>query len=123
MRHSAWCRGLPALEVGVDLIAEIGAGRLYEGAQALSEFFLACLAAQGAGLECLSPTLPGERGSQPAFHHHEAAAICPALIARRVIGDVRDPDVLRFGFAPAYLRLADIAAAACHRAEVLASGE
>jgi kynureninase len=93
------------------------------GRRHFRSFFFPCLAAQGAGLECLSPALPGERGSQLAFHHHEAAAICPALIARRVIGDVREPDVLRFGFAPAYLRFVDIAAAACHLAEVLASGE
>jgi kynureninase len=40
-----------------------------------------------------------------------------------VIGDFRDPDVLRLGFAPAYLSFAYIAAAARHLAEVLGSGE
>jgi kynureninase len=40
-----------------------------------------------------------------------------------VIGDFRDPDILRLGFAPAYLSFADIATAARHLAEVLASGE
>jgi kynureninase len=40
-----------------------------------------------------------------------------------VIGDFRAPDVLRLGFAPAYLSFADMAAAARHLAEVLASGE
>jgi kynureninase len=40
-----------------------------------------------------------------------------------VIGDFRDPDILRFGFAPAYLRFADMAEAARHLGEVLASGE
>lgn len=115
--------GLAALEVGVDLIAEIGVARLYEKSQALSEFFLACLAAHGVALECVSPALSGERGSQISFRHPEAYAICQALIARGVIGDFRDPDVLRLGFAPAYLSFADIAAAARHLAEVLQSGE
>ena len=46
-----------------------------------------------------------------------------ALIARGVIGDFRDPDILRLGFAPAYLRFADIAEAARHLAEVLETGE
>jgi len=115
--------GLAALEVGVELIAEIGVGRLYEKSRALSEFFLECLAAHGLALDCVSPADSGARGSQLSFRHPDAYAICQALIARGVIGDFRDPDVLRLGFAPAYLSFADIAAAARHLAEVLASGE
>ena len=115
--------GLAALEVGVELIAEIGVGRLHQKSQALSEFFLACLADHGVALDCVSPADSGARGSHLSFRHPEAYAICQALIARGVIGDFRDPDVLRLGFAPAYLSFADIAAAARHLAEVLASGE
>jgi kynureninase len=115
--------GLAALEVGVDLIAEIGVGRLYEKSQALSEFFLACLTAHDVHLELVSPPRSAERGSQLSFRHEQAYAICQALISRGVIGDFRAPDVLRLGFAPAYLSFADMAAAARHLAEVLASGE
>lgn len=115
--------GLAALEVGVDLIAGIGVGRLHQKSQALSQFFLECLAAHAIALECVSPEDSSARGSQLSFRHPEAYAICQALIARGVIGDFRAPDVLRLGFAPAYLSFADIAAAARHLAEVLASGE
>jgi kynureninase len=115
--------GLAGLEVGVDLIAEIGVGRLHAKSQALSEFFLECLMALDVELELVSPPRSPERGSQLSFRHADAYAICQALIARGVIGDFRDPDVLRLGFAPAYLRFADMAAAARHLAEVLASGE
>ncbi|WP_285712612.1 kynureninase [Erythrobacter oryzae] len=115
--------GLAALEVGVDLIAEIGVERLYAKSQALSEFFLESLMAHGVALELVSPPRAAERGSQLSFRHPEAYALCQALIARGVIGDFRAPDVLRLGFAPAYLSFADMAAAARHLAEVLASGE
>ncbi len=115
--------GLAALEVGVDLVAEIGVDRLYAKSQALSEFFLESLMAHDVALELVSPPRAGDRGSQLSFCHPQAYAICQALIARGVIGDFRAPDVLRLGFAPAYLSFADMAAAARHLAEVLASGE
>jgi kynureninase len=43
-----------------------------------------------------------------AFTHPDAHAICQALIEQGVIADFRAPDVLRFGFAPLYLRYIDI---------------
>ncbi|MFZ9395540.1 MAG: kynureninase [Erythrobacter sp.] len=115
--------GLAALEVGVDLIAEIGVVRLAEKSRALSEFFLACLGERELTLELASPPESMARGSQLSFRHPDAYAICQALIARGVIGDFRDPDILRLGFAPAYLRFADMAEAARHLHEVLGSGE
>ncbi|NQX93572.1 MAG: kynureninase [Erythrobacter sp.] len=115
--------GLTALEVGVDLISEIGVGRLHSKSRALSEFFLECVAEHGLGLELVSPADSADRGSQLSFRHPEAYAICQALIARGVIGDFRDPDILRLGFAPAYLRFEDMAQAAGHLAQVLETGE
>ena len=115
--------GLAALEVGVDLIAEMGVARLYEKSQALSEFFRQCLGESGVALELVSPSDPHRRGSQLSYRHEHAYAICQALIARGVIGDFRDPDILRFGFAPAYLRFADIARAVGHLADVMRTGE
>ncbi|MBT8430860.1 MAG: kynureninase [Altererythrobacter sp.] len=114
---------MSALEVGVDLIAEIGVDRLYAKSQALSEFFLECLSERDIALELVSPSDSSERGSQLSFRHENAYAICQALIARGVIGDFRDPDILRLGFAPAYLRFEDMAEAARHLAEVLQTGE
>ena len=111
--------GLTALEVGVDLVAEIGIPRLATKSRELSAFFLHCLAEEGVALECVSPPDSLRRGSQLSFRHADAYAVCQALIARGVIGDFRAPDVLRLGFAPAYLRFADMAAAARHLAEVL----
>ena len=115
--------GMAALEVGVGIIAGIGVERLYAKSQKLSQFFLKCLEEAGVDLPLVSPTDPAKRGSQLSFRHSEAYAISQALIARGVIGDFRDPDILRLGFAPAYLSFADIAQAARHLAEVLDTGE
>lgn len=115
--------GLTALEVGVELIAEIGIERLYAKSQQLSEFFRLRLRELDIELDLVSPADPSQRGSQLSFRHPGAYALCQALIARGVIGDFRDPDILRLGFGPAYLRFEDIAEAARHLAEALNADE
>ncbi|WP_459789021.1 kynureninase [Alteriqipengyuania sp. 357] len=112
---------MAALESGVELIAEIGMDALVAKSRALSEFFRECAA--DLDLDLVSPRDPAQRGSQLSFRHENAYALSQALIARDVIGDFRDPDILRLGFAPAYLRFEDIAEAARHLAEVLETGE
>ena len=70
--------------------------------------------------------MPAVAMSPKAGAHGELCgmlAIRQALIARGVIGDFRAPDILRLGFAPAYLRFADMAEAARHVIEVLDSAE
>jgi kynureninase len=74
-------------------------------------------------LQFISPADPEKRGSQLSYRHPEAYAVCQALIARGVIPDFREPDVLRLGLAPAYLRFEDCWHAAQALGEVLASGE
>lgn len=115
--------GLAALEVGVDLIAEIGIERLAAKSRKLSEFFRACVAERLPDLELVSPLDPLARGSQLSFRHPHAYPICKALIARGIIGDFRDPDILRFGFAPAYVSFEDAFLAADSLAEVIGSRE
>jgi len=64
---------------------------------------------------------PSRRGSQVSFAHPDGYAVMRALVARGVVGDFRAPDVLRFGFAPLYVRYADAWDAARALAEVLSS--
>ena len=114
---------MAALECGVDLMAEIGIEPLTAKSRALSEFFRAAMTEHCPQLECVSPADPAARGSQLSYRHEDAYALCQALIARGVIGDFRDPDILRFGFAPAYVSFEDCAVAVEALAEVLASCE
>jgi kynureninase len=114
---------LAALEEGVRLIAEIGIERLVAKSRQLSEFLRAAVAQTAPDLPCISPEDPAVRGSQLSYRHPEAFALSQALIARGVIGDFREPDILRLGLAPAYLRFEDCWHAAEALGEVLASGE
>jgi len=90
--------------------------------RALTQFFIATMAQQAPALELASPADPAARGSQVSFRHPEAYAICQAAIAAGVIGDFRDPDILRFGFAPLYVSFADAWNAARMVGEIVASG-
>ena len=115
--------GLSALEVGVDMIAEIGVALLVTKSRQLSEFFREAVSERLPDLELVSPIDPTQRGSQISFRHAEAYAICQALIARGIIGDFRDPDILRFGFAPAYVSFEDVARAAEALGEIIETDE
>jgi kynureninase len=101
---------LAALECGVGGISEIGVDALRSKSVALTELFIALVERDcgGHGLELASPRERDRRGSQVSFRHPEAYAIMQALIADGVIGDFRAPDLLRFGFAPAYVRYVDV---------------
>ena len=115
--------GLAALEEGVRLIAEIGIERLSAKSRALSRFLRAAVAEAAPGLPCVSPQNPEPHGSHLSYRHPEAYAVAQALIARGIIPDFREPDILRLGLAPAYLRFEDCWHAAQALGEVLASGE
>jgi kynureninase len=101
---------LAALECGVESVAEIGISRLRAKSVALTELFIGLVDRDcgGHGLELGSPRDPARRGSQVALRHPEGYAVMQALIAAAVIGDFRPPDLLRFGFAPAYVRFVDV---------------
>jgi kynureninase len=101
---------MTALEAGVDLLLEADPRDLRQKSVALTDTFTRLIEERCGelGVTIASPRAAEERGAQVALRHREAYPIVQALIARGVIGDFREPDLLRFGFAPLYVRFVDV---------------
>jgi kynureninase len=114
---------LAALEEGVDLLRRADPAELRRKSLALTDAFIALVEQEcaGAGLALATPLRREVRGSQVCLAHPEGYAIVQALIARGVIGDFRAPDILRFGFAPLYIRYVDVWDAVAMLRDVTAS--
>jgi kynureninase len=101
---------LKALEVGVDLVGEVDPDAAQAKSRRLGDCFIRLVEERcaGFGLALASPREAERRGAQVAFRHPEGYPLMQALIARGVIGDFRAPDLIRFGFAPLYVRFVDL---------------
>lgn len=91
---------LSALEAALEAFEGVEVAELRRRSLALTDRFVAGL--DRLGLEVVTPREHARRGSQVSFRHGHAYAVVQALIARDVVGDFRDPDIARFGFAPLY---------------------
>lgn len=101
---------LAALDAALAVWEEVDPAAVFRRAQALTDTFVTLVDERlaGLGVEVVSPRDAGVRGAQVSLRHPDADAVMQALIARGVIGDVRPPDLLRFGFAPLYVRSVDV---------------
>lgn len=110
-----------ALEAALDVWDGVSIDAVRAKSLALTDFFLECVTAYApAGrVSSTTPAAHAERGSQVALRCAEAPAVMAALIERGVVGDLRRPDVLRFGFTPLYVGFADAERAARTLGEVL----
>ncbi|MFE7381609.1 kynureninase [Streptomyces zhihengii] len=110
-----------ALEAALDVWDGVSVDTVRAKSLALTDFFLECVAAYvpAGAVTSLTPAAHAERGSQVALSCADAPRVMDELIARGVIGDLRRPDVLRFGFTPLYVGFADAERAARVLGEVL----
>lgn len=102
--------GLAALDAAVGVIETVGIHALRQKGLRLMQFAMdlseAMLANRGFTLG--GPRQPEDRGSHLSLHHPDAYRLVETLSATGVMGDVRPPDLLRFGLAPAYTRFVDV---------------
>lgn len=98
------------VETGVDIMLDVDQLALRTKSLALTDLFIALVEERcGAHpLELITPCEHHRRGSHISFRHPHGYAVMSALIARGVIGDYREPEVLRFGITPLYLGYADV---------------
>ena len=101
---------MKALDRAMDIWSEVDLGLVRNESIALSELFIQCIetSPELGDLKLASPRNSEQRRSQDSFAYPEGYAVMQALIAAGVIGDFREPDLLRFGFTPLYTRFSDV---------------
>ncbi|MEU6427279.1 kynureninase [Microbispora sp. NPDC046973] len=111
-----------ALNASLDIWERVDLDEVRAKSVALTSLFIDLLddlVDPGLGLALATPRDPERRGSQVSYRHPQGYPVVRALADRGVVGDYREPDFVRFGFAPLYLRYVDVHDAATTLAEVL----
>jgi kynureninase len=101
---------LALVECGLDIALEADIAAVRAKSLALTDRFIRLVEARCAShpLTLITPREHAARGSHVSFRHPEGYAVMQALIARGVIGDYREPEVLRFGITPLYVGHTDV---------------
>lgn len=112
------------IDSGLAAIEDVEIGALRAKSLALTDLFMDLVepACRTQGAAIVTPREHAARGSQVSITFEHGYAVVQALIARGVVGDFRAPDMMRFGFAPAYLGYADVERAAAAFNDVMTSG-
>ena len=114
---------LALVECGVDVHLQVDMQSIRAKSLAMTDLFIALVEQECAKhpLEMITPREHAVRGSHVSLRHEFGFAIIQALIARGVIGDYREPEVMRFGITPLYLSYEDVWHAVQHLKDILDS--
>jgi kynureninase len=101
---------LALVECGLELFQQTDMHTVRKKSLALTDLFIQLVEQQCAthNLQLITPRNHQQRGSQVSFMHPHAYSLTQALIARGVIGDYREPSVMRFGLTPLYTSFMDV---------------
>lgn len=116
---------LGMVECGLDIFARTDMQALRRKSLALTDLFIRLVEerCKDHPLTLVTPRDHAQRGSHVSFEHPEGYAVVQALIAKGVIGDYREPRIMRFGFTPLYTSFQDVGAAVQALVEVLDNQE
>lgn len=98
------------IECGLEVFGQTSMEALREKSLALTDLFIERVQARCGQhpLTLVTPLEHAHRGSHVSYEHPEGYAIIQALIDRGVVGDYREPRIMRFGFTPLYTRFVDV---------------
>ena len=102
--------GLKGIEASLSLFEEMDIHAIRRKSQKLCDLFIE-LVEQHSDCQTLrleSPRDADQRGSHVSFLFDNGFPVVRAMIEQGVIGDFREPGIMRFGFAPYYLRFVDV---------------
>jgi kynureninase len=101
---------LAMVECGLDIFAQTDMLSLRRKSLALTDLFIQLVEERCAAhdLTLITPREHAKRGSHVSFEHPQGYAVIQALIARGVIGDYREPRIMRFGFTPLYTSFTEV---------------
>jgi kynureninase len=101
---------LALVECGLEVFEETDMQTIRAKSLALTDLFIALVEARCGKhpLGLVTPREHARRGSHVSFTHPQGYAVMQALIERGVIGDYREPEIMRFGFTPLYTSFCDV---------------
>lgn len=113
---------LAVLDAALDAFEGASIEQIRAKSETLSQIFVEVVtAAEVPALEVVSPLRASARGSQISLRHPRAPEILEAARLAGVVGDLRPPELCRFGFGPLYLSHEDVVRAARTIVEVARS--
>ena len=114
-----------AVESGLNVFEGISMEQVREKSIQLSEVFIELINQECDEFEfkLFSPNDSNLRGSQISYMHENAYPIMQSLISSGVIGDYREPNILRVGISPLYMRYEDVWNAIMHLKKIMKSNE
>ena len=101
---------LAMVESGLEVFEQTDMAAVRAKSLALTDLFIELVERRCGShpLGLVTPRQHARRGSHVSFTHPHGYAVMQALIARGVVGDYREPAIMRFGFTPLYTSYTEV---------------